>query len=171
MPMLADVVDAVVGVDTRIATPTKSRSPPRTPSRVRTVLDPQRQHRLRPAAGLDRRDHAPALDWSSSIKGGRSYGVGLSRALTAAGLAGRSSPRQPARSTRAREGQVRNAIDAHLAVLAALRLDNDRLPLPGGVRRETGRRCGSCSESALHRRLHRADQPAACPAARQRKRC
>ena len=92
------------------------------------MLDPQRQHRLRPDAALDRGDHAPGPRLVASIEGSRSYGVGLSRALTAAGLPVLESE-QPPRS--ARHGKDKSdAIDAHLAVLAALRLDATQLPAP-----------------------------------------
>ena len=63
-----------------------------------------------------------------SIEGTRSYGVGLARAAAAAGLIVLECE-QPARTTRRGKGKS-DPIDAHLAVLAALRLDADRLPIP-----------------------------------------
>ena len=63
-----------------------------------------------------------------SIEGTRSYGVGLARAATAAGLIVLECE-QPARKARRGKGKS-DPIDAHLAVLAALRLDADRLPTP-----------------------------------------
>jgi transposase len=60
------------------------------------------------------------------MEGSRSYGVGLARALTAAGLVVLECE-QPARKQRRGKGKS-DPIDAHLAVLAALRLDADRLP-------------------------------------------
>src|SRR4029450_7375062 len=63
-----------------------------------------------------------------SIEGTRSYGVGLARAVAAAGLTVVECE-QPNRQ--ARRGRGKSApLDAPLAVLAALRLDADRLPTP-----------------------------------------
>ena len=63
-----------------------------------------------------------------SIEGTRSYGIGLARAATAAGLMVLECE-QPHRKARRGKGKS-DPIDAHLAVLAALRLDADRLPTP-----------------------------------------
>ena len=63
-----------------------------------------------------------------SIEGTRSYGIGLARAVAAAGLPVIESE-QPTRTTRRGRGKS-DPIDAHLAVLSALRLDADRLPTP-----------------------------------------
>ena len=63
-----------------------------------------------------------------SIEGTRSYGIGLARAVTAAGLVVIECE-QPHRKARRGRGKS-DPIDAHLAVLTALRLDADRLPTP-----------------------------------------
>ena len=63
-----------------------------------------------------------------SIEGTPSYGVGLTRAVAAAGLTVIECE-QPHRQARRGRG-TSDPIDAHLAVLAALRLDADRLPTP-----------------------------------------
>jgi transposase len=60
------------------------------------------------------------------IEGSRSYGIGLARALTAAGLLVIECE-QPARKQRRGKGKS-DPIDAHRAVLAVPRLDADRLP-------------------------------------------
>jgi hypothetical protein len=73
-------------------------------------------------------DHAPGPRRALSIEGTRSYGVGLARAANAAGLLVVECE-QPHRKTRRGRGKS-DPIDAHLAVLAALRLDADRLPTP-----------------------------------------
>src|ERR1700754_3462165 len=73
-------------------------------------------------------DNAPGPRLVSSIEGPRSYGIGLARAATAAGLIVLECE-QPARTTRRGKGKS-DPIDAHLAVLAALQLDADRLPTP-----------------------------------------
>ena len=64
----------------------------------------------------------------SSTKDTRSYGIGLARAAAAAGLVVLECE-QPHRNTRRGRGKS-DPIDAHLAVLAALRLHTDRLPIP-----------------------------------------
>jgi transposase len=63
-----------------------------------------------------------------SIEGSRSYGIGLARALAAAGLLVIECE-QPSRKQRHGQGKP-DSIDAHLAVLAALRLDAGRVPVP-----------------------------------------
>ena len=73
-------------------------------------------------------DHAPGPRLAVSIEGTRSYGVGLARAAAAAGLVVLECE-QPGRKARRGRGKS-DPIDAHLAVLAALRLDADRLPTP-----------------------------------------
>jgi transposase len=71
-------------------------------------------------------EHAPGPRIAVSIEGTRSYGIGVARALTAAGLLVLECE-QPNRRQRRGKGKS-DPIDAHLAVLAALRLDVDRLP-------------------------------------------
>ena len=89
-------------------------------------------------------DHAPGPRLVVSIEGTRSYGVGLARA------ARRRRPaviecEQPTRKARRGKGKS-DPIDAHLAVLTALRLDADRLPTRALT--ATAKRCGSCSAPA-----------------------
>src|SRR6478752_1885048 len=98
--MLADLIDAVVGVDT-----------PRYAQLLARIVE-----------------HAPGPRVVVSIEGTRSYGVGLARAANAAGLLVVECE-QPNRKARRGKGKS-DPIDAHLAVLAALRLDADRLPTP-----------------------------------------
>jgi transposase len=124
--MLAEVADAVVGVDTHrdlhalhiagangvlIAELTISNT----------------------SAG-----YAEAINWAAryargprvffALEGCRSYGIGLARALAAAGLPVLEIM-PPARQARRRKGKT-DRIDAGLAVLAALCLDTSRLPTP-----------------------------------------
>jgi hypothetical protein len=84
---------------------------------------------------------APGPRVAVSLEGSRSYGIGLARALTAAGLLVIECE-QPARRQRRGKGKS-DPIDAHLAVLAALRLDAGHLPRCAPM--VTGRRCASCS--------------------------
>jgi transposase len=72
--------------------------------------------------------HAPDSRLVLSIEGTRSYGVGLARAAATAGLAVIEAE-QPTRTHR-RGKDKSDRIDAPLAVLYALDLDADKLPLP-----------------------------------------
>jgi transposase len=126
VPILAERVDAVVGVDTHrdtheveIAHPTGA---PIATCRIDNSLDGF--VRLLAWIGM----HAPGPRLVVSIEGTRSYGIGLARAVTAAGLTVLECE-QPNRKSRRGRGKS-DPIDAHLAVLAALRLDADRLPTP-----------------------------------------
>ncbi|MCA1697272.1 MAG: IS110 family transposase, partial [Actinobacteria bacterium] len=73
-------------------------------------------------------DHAPGPRLVICIEGTRSYGAGLARAATAAGLMVIECE-QPTRKTRRGKGKS-DPIDAHLAVLAALGLHAEKLPTP-----------------------------------------
>jgi transposase len=64
----------------------------------------------------------------AAVEGTRSYGSALARALDGAGLLVLEAE-QPTRSERRGRSKT-DAIDAHLAVLWALRLDSTRLPTP-----------------------------------------
>ncbi len=126
MPMLADLVDAVVGVDTHrdthqveIALPTGS------PIATTTITNDTTGYAELLAWILD---HAPGPRLAVAIEGTRSYGIGLARAVAAAGLTVLECE-QPNRKTRRGTGKS-DPIDAHLAVLTALRLHADRLPTP-----------------------------------------
>jgi hypothetical protein len=126
MTMLAELVDAVVGVDTHrdthevgIALPTG------TAIGTRKINNDDSGFAELLAWILD---HAPGPRVVVSIEGARSFGVGLARAVAAAGLTVIECE-QPNRTARHGKGKS-DPIDAHHAVLAALRLDADRLPVP-----------------------------------------
>ena len=71
---------------------------------------------------------APGPRVVACIEGSRSYGIGLARALAASGLLVIECEQ---RSRKQRRGKGKSdPIDAHLAVLTALRLDTSRLPAP-----------------------------------------
>ena len=113
-------------MSTPTATPTKSRSrSPRRPDRTCTISNDTTGYAELLAWIVD---HAPGPRLVVSIEGTRSYGVGLARAAAAAGLTVLECE-QPNRKARRGKGKS-DPIDAHLAVLAALRLDADRLPTP-----------------------------------------
>jgi transposase len=122
--MLAEVLDAVIGIDThRDSHEVEIADATGTPiATVRIGNDSTGfAHLLGWIAEL-----APGPRLAVSIEGSRSYGVGLARALTAAGLLVIECE-QPHRKQRRGKGKS-DPIDAHLAVLAALRLHADRLP-------------------------------------------
>jgi transposase len=124
--MLAEVVDAVVGVDTHRDTHEVEIASPNGVPIARCSIRNDSTGYAQLLAWIV--DHAPGPRLVASIEGSRSYGIGLSRALSAAGLPVVEAE-QPARIVRRGKGKS-DAIDAHLAVLAALRLDAARLPIP-----------------------------------------
>jgi transposase len=124
--MLAEVVDAVVGIDTHRDTH-EIELADRTGIPIATTT-----------IGNDSAGFADLLEWITThapgprvavaIEGTRSYGVGVARAVAAAGLAVIECE-QPNRKIRRGRGKS-DPIDAHLAVLTALRMDTTRLPVP-----------------------------------------
>jgi len=125
-PVLAEVVDTVIGIDThRDSHEVEIADPTGTPiARMRISNDDAGFTQLLAALV----EAAPGPRVAVCLEGSRSYGIGLARALSAAGLVVIECE-QPARKQRRGKGKS-DAIDAHLAVLAALRLDADRLPEP-----------------------------------------
>jgi transposase len=124
--MVADVVDAVIGGDTHTDTHTMEiAAPSGAPIATLTVENDQAGY----AAVIDWiAAHSPGPRLIVGLEGTRSYGIGLARALRAAGLAVVEVER-PKRETRRGRGKS-DPIDAHLAVLAVLRMPTDRLPTP-----------------------------------------
>jgi transposase len=123
--MLADVVDAVIGVDTHrdvhhaeIAYPSGAAI-----ATCSVATTSAGDSQLLSWA----REHAPGPRVAACIEGTRSYGSGLA-AAAAAGLAVIECE-QPTRKTRRGKGKS-DPIDAHLAVLTALQLDAGKLPTP-----------------------------------------
>ena len=126
MPLLADLVDAVVGVDThRDSHEVEIALPTGTPIATCSISNDSSGYAELLAWILDQ---APGPRLVVSIEGTRSYGLGLTRAVTAAGLPVVECE-QPNRKARRGRGKS-DPIDAHLAVLAALRLETDRIPTP-----------------------------------------
>lgn len=124
--MLAERVDAVVGVDTHRDTHEAEVALP-TGAPIATCQvsnDSNGYAELLAWIG----DHAPGPRIAVAIEGTRSYGIGLARAVSAAGLMVIECE-QPNRKSRRGRGKS-DPVDAHLAVLTALRLDADRLPTP-----------------------------------------
>lgn len=124
--MLAELVDAVIGVDTHRDThEVEIAFPTGTPIATLTISNDSTGFAALLAWIFE---HAPGPRLAVSIEGTRSYGIGLARAVTAAGLMVIECE-QPHRKTRRGKGKS-DPIDAHLAVLTALRCDAERLPTP-----------------------------------------
>lgn len=126
MPSLAEVVDAVIGVDTHRDTHEVEIALPTGRAIATTKVDNDSGGFADLLAWIF--DHAPGPRLAVSIEGTRSYGAGLARAVAAAGLMVIECE-QPNRKQRRGKGKS-DPIDAHLAVLTALQLDVDRLPTP-----------------------------------------
>jgi len=126
VPILAELVDAVVGVDTHRDTHEVEIAHPNGAVIATCQISNATSGYAEVLAWI--LDHAPGPRLVVSIEGTRSYGIGLARAVSAAGLAVIECE-QPTRNTRRGRGKS-DPIDAHLAVLTALRLDADRLPTP-----------------------------------------
>ncbi len=124
MPMLADVVDAVVGVDTHRDThEAELADRAGVPIAALSITNDDAGF-AELVAWIAR--HAPGPRVAAAVEGTRSYGIGVARALAAAGIVVLECE-QPGRGQRRGAGKS-DRIDAHLAVLAALRLDAARLP-------------------------------------------
>ena len=126
MTMLAETVDAVIGIDTHRDThEVEIADPAGKPIAVMRIGNDSAGFAQLLAAIAEM---APGPRVAVCIEGSRSYGIGLARALAAAGLLVLECE-QPSRKQRRGKGKS-DPIDAHLAVLAALRLDAGRLPVP-----------------------------------------
>ena len=126
MPIVADVVDAVLGVDTH-----RDHHEVELAGSTGRVLATTRV--ANSDAGFARllgwlAEHAPGVRLVAGVEGTRSYGIGLARALAAAGITV-IEVEQPSRKGRRGKGKS-DAIDAHHAVLAVLRADVERLATP-----------------------------------------
>jgi transposase len=126
MTMLAEVIDAVIGIDThRDSHEVEIADAVGKPITTMQVSNDNGGFAQLLAAIAK---VAPGPRVAVCIEGSRSYGIGLARALAAAGLLVIECE-QPRRKQRHGKGKS-DPIDAHLAVLAALRLDTGRLPVP-----------------------------------------
>ena len=154
--MLAEMVDAVIGIDTHrdsheVEIADRDGKPI---AAMRIGNDSAGFARLLAAIA----EVAPGPRVAVCIEGSRSYGIGLARALAAAGLLVIECE-QPSRKQRRGKGKS-DPIDAHLAVLAALRLNTNRLRCRAPT--ATGKHCASCSSPARRSPWPAPRRPAGC---------
>lgn len=126
MTVVADVVDAVIGADTHRDTHTLEMCGP-AGATIATVTV------ANTCAGFATviawvAEHGPGPDIVAAVEGTRSYGVGLARALTDAGILVVESE-QPRKADRRGRGKS-DPIDAHLAAVGVLGRDVCTLPTP-----------------------------------------
>jgi transposase len=126
MPTVADVVDAVIGVDTHADTLAAALASPTGAVLAQCEVPAT-------AAGIGELigwalDQAPGPRLVFAIEGTRSYGIGLARAVTHLGLAV-IELESPKRTDRRARGKT-DAIDAVLGARKALGLDVAALPTP-----------------------------------------
>ena len=123
--MLAEVVDAVVGGDTHRDTHALEMLAPNGATISTLAIDNDDDGFVEAIAWIA--EHATGPRVVVGLEGTRSYGVGLARAVRAAGLVV-VEVEHPRRGDR-RRGKS-DPIDARLAALQVLRMDPDRLPTP-----------------------------------------
>jgi transposase len=126
MVMVAEVVDAVVGIDTHRDVHEAELAAPNGALLSRLQVPNSSAGFAQLLSWINK--SAPGPKVLVAVEGTRSYGIGLTRALATAGLQVVECE-QPARKDRRGRGKS-DAIDAHLAVLFALRQDTDRLSTP-----------------------------------------
>ena len=126
MTTVAEVVDAVIGVDTHRDTHTLEFASP--VGATVAVLEITNTAEGYAEAIRWITEHAPGPRIMTGLEGTRSCGVGLSRALQAAGLVVVEIER-PKREQRRGKGKS-DPIDARLACLSLLRMDTVALPQP-----------------------------------------
>jgi hypothetical protein len=163
VPLLAELVDAVVGVDTHRDTHQVEIAHPNGALIALTTISNDATGYAELLAWIV--DHTPGPRLVVSIEGTRGYGVGLARAAATAGLIVLECE-QPHRKIRRGKGKS-DPIDAHLAVLAALRLNADRLPTPraDGDNPGTGASCCPAVSARWRSSPTRKSSPASCAAA------
>ena len=139
MPMLAELVDAVVGVDTHRDThQVEIALPNGAPIAVTTISNDTTGYAELLAWIVD---HAPGPRLAVSIEGTRSYGIGLARAAAAAGLSCSSANSPTARPAAGRASPTRSTPTWPCWPRCAWTPTG----CPPHARTGTARRCGSCS--------------------------
>jgi transposase len=125
MPLIAEVVDAVVGGDTHRDRHALEMTAP-TGATISILSVSNDEHGYADMLSWIT-EHAPGPRVVIGLEGTRSYGIGLARSAQAAGLVVVEVER-PKRAER-RRGKS-DPIDARIAALQTLRMDAGRLPTP-----------------------------------------
>ena len=163
--MLAEIVDAVIGVDThRDFHQVEIAYPSGAVIATRSFSNDSVGHAQTLAWVFE---HAPGPRLVISIEGTRSYGAGLARAAATAGLSVIEAE-QPRRTHRRGRGKS-DSIDAHLAVLYAVGLDAAKLPTPRTDGDREALRILLCARQELTTTSTGQIKPAARAAARRRR--
>lgn len=126
MTIVAESVDAVIGADTHRDTHTVEMCGP-TGITIATITVPNTRAGFAAVIAWVA-EHAPGPEIVAAVEGTRSYGVGLARALTAAGIPVVEAE-QPRKADRRGRGKS-DPIDAHLAAVGVLSRDVLALPAP-----------------------------------------
>jgi transposase len=124
--MVAEVFDIVVGGDTHEDSHTLEMLAANSATIATACVDNDEAGFAGAVAWIA--EHARGAEVLVGLEGTRSHGIRLARALSRAGLAVVEVER-PKRAQRRGRGKS-DPIDAHLAALAVLRMDTDRLPTP-----------------------------------------
>lgn len=125
MTILAEQVDAVIGGDTHRDTHALEMVTPMGATIATLVVGNDESGFAAALAWIA--EHAPGPRLVVGLEGTRSYGIGLARAVTAAGIVVVEVERPRRRD---RRGGKSDPIDAHLAALQVLRLPANQLPIP-----------------------------------------
>lgn len=126
MPILAELVDAVIGADTHRDTHTLEMCSP-SGATLSTITVANTDAGFTDALTWVA-EYAPGPQIAAGLEGTRSYGIGLARVLAAAGMQV-IEVEQPRRADRRGRGKS-DPIDAHLAALSVLRREVDTLSMP-----------------------------------------
>ena len=126
MTILAETIDAVIGGDTHRDTHALEMCAP-TGATISTVAITNTDAGFAEALAWAN-EHAPGPNIVVALEGTRSYGIGLARTMTAAGVRVIEA-KQPRKADRRGRGKT-DPIDAHMAAVNALNLETDTLPAP-----------------------------------------
>jgi transposase len=126
MTVLAEVVDAVVGGDTHRDTHALEMIAASGTTIATLAVGNDDDGFAEAIAWIA--EHAPGPRVAVGLEGTRSYGVGLARAIAAAGLVV-AEVQAPRRADRRHRGKS-DSVDAHLAALQVLRMPAGALPVP-----------------------------------------
>ena len=125
MPMVAEIVDAVVGGDTHRDTHTLEMVTPVGATISTLTIDNDDAGFVEALTWIV--DQAPGGRVVVGLEGTRSFGIGLARSLAAAGI----TVVEVERSLRSKRRRGKSdPIDAHRAAEHVLRMDADRMPTP-----------------------------------------